>query len=124
MRSIGEVEATPIQGFPQGINRNFVFSPDGESVVGWDNSDGRLIRVPVAGGQALTIAQGIRANPLGMTWGADGIVFADPAGVLRVSPNRGTPERLVQVDSSESAHEPQILPGGEFVMFTLAKTSA
>ena len=121
VRAIGEVDATPIQGIPEGAvpSSSPVFSPDGESVVFWANADGTLKRVPVAGGQALTIAQGVSVAPFGMTWGADGIVFADTAGVLRVSPSGGTPERLVQVDSNESAHAPQMLPGGEFVMFTL-----
>jgi serine/threonine-protein kinase len=122
VRAIGEVEATPIPGIPEGMLASApAFSPDGASVVFWANSDGTLNRVPVAGGQALTIAQGISEAPLGMTWGDDGIAFAARllGGVFRVSPNGGVPERLAQVGSEESALAPQILPGGEFVMFTL-----
>ena len=90
VRSIGEVEATPIPGLQQGLSglslsSSPVFAPDGESIVFWA-TDGTLRRVPVAGGQARTIAKGISAAPVGMTWGADGIVFADWTGVFRVSP--------------------------------------
>jgi serine/threonine-protein kinase len=121
VRAVGEVGATPIPGIPEGMPGSApAFSPDGASVVFWTNSDGTLKRVPVAGGQALTIAQGISEAPLGVTWGDDGIVFGARllGGVFRVSPNGGMPERLAQVDNEEAALAPQILPGGESVMFT------
>jgi serine/threonine-protein kinase len=126
VRAIGEVEATRIQGILDegtSLNPSPVFSPDGQSIVFWNASDGTLKRVPVAGGQALTIASGA-ASPAGWTWGTDGIVFADTTGVLRVSADGGTPERLVQVGRDEVAFAPQMLPGGEFVMFSLATSNA
>ena len=41
-------------------------------------------------------------------------------GIFRVSPKGGAPEQLVSVGADELAHGPQILPGGKFVLFTLA----
>ena len=58
-----------------------------------------------------------------MSWGADGIAFVrgDGRGVLRVSPNGGTPELLISLGNDEYASDPQVLPGGQAVLFTLAK---
>jgi hypothetical protein len=67
----------------------------------------------------VTICQA--ANPFGMSWDHDGILFGQGSeGIMRVSANGGTPERLVAVKSGELAHGPQMLPGGQAVLFTLA----
>ena len=71
------------------------------------------------GGMPVTVAQA--APPLGMSWGEDGIVFGEgPEGIFRVSPKDGALERIVSVGANQLAHGPQILPGGKFVLFTLA----
>ena len=60
-----------------------------------------------------------------MSWGTDGIVFGQAnKGIMRVSANGGTPEVLVSVKDGEQAYGPQILPGGETVLFTLATGTA
>jgi serine/threonine-protein kinase len=41
-------------------------------------------------------------------------------GVMRVSANGGKPEQLITLKAGEYAHAPQVLPGGENVMFTLS----
>ena len=43
---------------------------------------------------------------------------------MRVSANGGTPEVLVSVKDGEQAYGPQMLPGGETVLFTLASGAA
>ena len=43
---------------------------------------------------------------------------------MRVSANGGTPEPLMTVKEGEQAHGPQMLPGGETVLFTLATGTA
>ena len=43
-----------------------------------------------------------------------------PEGIFRVSPKGGAPEQIVSVGADQLAHGPQILPGGQFVLFTLA----
>jgi serine/threonine-protein kinase len=56
-----------------------------------------------------------------MSWGADGILFGqNDKGIMRVSANGGEAELLVSVKSGELAHGPQMLPGGQAVLFTLA----
>ena len=39
---------------------------------------------------------------------------------MRVSPGGGTPEVIVKVKEGEEAHGPQLLPGGQHVLFSLA----
>ena len=75
------------------------------------------------GGTAQVIAR--VDNPFGMSWGEDGILFGGGAdGIFRVSSKGGEPEQLVRVDKDQSAYGPQILPGGEFVLFSLATSIA
>ena len=46
------------------------------------------------------------------------IVFGRPEGILRVSANGGTPVLIVEAEEGEQVHGPQVLPGGEWVLFT------
>ena len=43
---------------------------------------------------------------------------------MRVSPNGGTPERLLGVKDGERVTAPQMLPGGQAVLFTIAPGDA
>ena len=59
-----------------------------------------------------------------MSWGEDGIVFAQATkGILKVSENGGKPEVLVSVENGEFAHSPQVLPGGEAVLYSVSTGS-
>ena len=122
VRSMSELEARPIQS-PElsqvpGGDQPLVFSPDGESIA-FLGADRTLKRIPVSGGAAVTICP--VTFLLGMSWGKDGIVFGRAGtGIMRVSPNGGTPELLVGIKGGELAHRPQILPDGQTVLFTLA----
>jgi eukaryotic-like serine/threonine-protein kinase len=115
-RVMSELEARPIPGAEsaQGV-LNPVFSPDGRSIV--FASDRMLKKIAVNGGASVTLCT---IDPVfGISWGTDGIVVGQgPKGILRVSENGGKPEVLVQVNANESAQGPQILPGGEAIMFT------
>ena len=73
----------------------------------------------VTGGPATTLTP---IGPLfGMSWGADGILVGQGSGgILRVSPNGSKPEELVKVKEGEFAHAPQMLPGGQTILFTVS----
>ena len=121
VRSMSELEARPIVGgdTPGSFVTGPVFSPDSRSVAFWSGADRTLKKVAVSGGAAITIYPA--DQPFGMSWAEDGIVFGqNNKGVMRVSANGGTPEVLVSVKVGEQAYGPQILPGGETVLFTLA----
>ena len=121
VRSMTDFEAKPIPGTEalQNVTEP-VFSPDGQSIAFFAAVDNTIKRIAITGGAATTICPAL--NPYGMTWGEYGIAFgqAEGKGILRVSVNGGTPERVVTLKGEEIAHGPQILPGGDNVLFTLA----
>jgi Tol biopolymer transport system component len=125
LRSMSDFEAKPIQGTDAFSNvTEPVFSPDGQWLAFFASIDNTIKRMAISGGAATTICPA--QNPYGMTWGEYGIAFgqAEEKGIMRVSPNGGTPERVVTLKDNEIAHLPQILPGGETVLFTLGTGTA
>ena len=117
-RAMSESEARPIPGTE---NFNFVvnsvFSPDGRSVAFIAAKDQTIKKIAVSGGAAVTM--GPAENPFALSWGTDGIVFAGAKGIMRVSENGGKPDLIVATKAGEVLNDPQILPGGDGVLFTL-----
>ncbi|HVQ16179.1 MAG TPA: protein kinase, partial [Vicinamibacterales bacterium] len=99
---------------------NPVFSPDGGSLAFFSNADRTLRRLTLTGGASVRICPA--DQPTGMSWDASGIVFGQGAGGIRRCPaDGGMPEQLAKVDTDEQASGPQVLPGGEFLIFSIAK---
>ncbi len=121
-RRLDDLDARVIPGTEAALTNPFM-SPDGQWVGFFSTPNNALQRIPVGGGAAVTIAAA--GNPFGVSWGRDGtIVFGQPEGVMRVSANGGVPELIVMVEQGQQVQAPQILPGGEWVLFTLATGSA
>src|SRR5262249_53222880 len=121
LRAMGEIEARPIQGTRQegqGVDTPF-FSPDGRWIGFYSLADATIKKVRVTGGAAVKICDA--DNPFGAAWSPDDQIFIGqgPKGILRVSANGGKPETVVSVKSRETAHSPQLLPGGDGLLFTL-----
>src|SRR4029453_9779390 len=115
VRSIGDFAERPLL---ETSGNSPTFSPDGRSIVFF--ADGALKRVDVTGGVAVTLCP-VKVSGFGLSWGANGIFFAQGSeGVFRVSPNGGTPERVVELGAGELAFGPQMLTGGTTLLFTLA----
>jgi serine/threonine-protein kinase len=122
--AMAELEVRPIPGTetPMGVTSP-VFSPDGRSVIFFSVSDSMLEKIAVAGGAAVPICA--TDNPMGVDWSADGIVYGQGSkGIMRVSEDGGNPEVLVSVKDGEVATNPQLLPGGQAVLFTLTTGAA
>jgi serine/threonine-protein kinase len=134
LRSLSDLAAAPINeteidgagniGYP-------VFSPDGESITYWVRSAttssianvGVLKKIGAHGGAAVTLAE--VGLPFGMSWGDTGILVSPLGkGIVRVSPNGGMPEQLIPAKNDELMLGPQLLPGGDDVLFTLARQTA
>ena len=126
LRSVDQLEAVAIAGTENA--RGPFFSPDSQSIGFW--ADGQLRRVATSGGSPVTITdapttgtpdlQIISLEIDGASWGADNtIVYGHEAGIVRVAAAGGTAEVVLAIDEPEAAHGPQMLPGGEWVLYTL-----
>ena len=83
--------------------------------------NGQLKKIAVSGGTPVFLCEA--TNPFGVNWGTDDtILFGQREGIMRVSANGGTPE-LVVATEGELVHGPELLPGGEWVLFTLTRAS-
>ena len=123
LRPVDQLEATPLVGTSEGVGggipgaRNPFFLPDGQWI-GY-HVGAQLKKVSIGGGAPITLCE---ANqPWGASWGADDTILLGrgPDGIWQVPGTGGTPERLIAVEEGELAHGPQMLPGGEWVLFTV-----
>jgi Tol biopolymer transport system component len=100
-------------------NTNPAFSPDGRSIAYFD---GALKRIATGASTPVTLCAA--ELPWGINWSSDTIVFGQGSkGLMRVSENGGAPEQFVTVAANELAAHPQMLPGGQAVLFSVASAS-
>jgi serine/threonine-protein kinase len=96
------------------------FSPDGQWVGFW--ADGRLKRIPLAGGGATVLCDATTAY--GATWLADDtILLSTGLGLLRVSAEGGRVDPVTTPDAKkgEYAHTwPSVVPGTQAVLFAIS----
>jgi serine/threonine-protein kinase len=96
------------------------FSPDNSEVM--FASRGRLLKVPVRGGNVLTIADSGSAQA---SWGETNVVMFARAGALYLVPSAGGAPRLLARPDSASGQValgwPAFLPGGEHALVTVWK---
>ena len=117
VRSMSELEAKAIPGTDI-ATIGPAFSPDGQSLVFFANA---IKRIAVSGGTAVPIFQ-TPLGPSSMSWGNDGILLSQSGSIMRVSPNDGKPEMLLDLSNSEDgAFGPQLLPDNSTLLFTIAK---
>jgi serine/threonine-protein kinase len=116
LRSLDRLGATEVAGSaadPANAARVPFFSPDGQWVAFWHS--GELKKAAVSSASSTSIAR-VPALLWGSTWASSGTIFfgQGPAGIWRVHPDGGTPERVVDA----SASNPQLLPGDQHLLFT------
>jgi len=124
IRQLNQPKATILASSENG--QNPFFSPDGQ----WIGfvALGKLKKLPVTGGAAVTLYDPPMATAVasgavvGASWGEDGniILGRGVGGLLRLPEAGGTPLPLTKPsDKGEITHRwPQILPGGQAVLFT------
>jgi len=125
LRPLGELAARPLPGTEGG---NFTFwSPDSKSLA--FTSGGKLKRIAIAGGPAVTLADSNTApvTPIG-TWNQDGVIlFGSNTGLWRVSASGGDATLLIKSDGNrkEAGHGyPQFLPDGKRFLFFVQSADA
>ncbi len=105
---------------------NFPFwSPDSRSVAFFSAADGRgkLLKVDVTGGPALTIAL-FPQTPRGGSWSQNGtIILGSNIGVQRVSATGGTPSPLA-LNNEGNQRYPHFLPDGRHYLYLGASADA
>jgi serine/threonine-protein kinase len=126
LRALGDAEGKLIEG-TDGAPTAF-FSPDSQWIAFGKGSE--LQKAAVSGGSAITICTLSGTGFFGGDWGADNTIVFVPdynAGLWTVSANGGTAQPLLKTDVEKdrvSYSDPQILPGGKGVLFTLASGRA
>ena len=127
LRPVDQLSATVLPGTDETGGpgapgaRNPFFSPD-SLWIGYQIA-GQLKKISVTGGAPVTLCEA--DQPFGASWGADDmILFGLQDGIWQVPGTSGTPEQLIPLDEGERAHGPQMLPGGDWVLFTLADASS
>ena len=126
LRQMDQLEGTRLFSTQNNITNPF-FSPDGAWVV-FSTGDGTWKKVSTLGGPPVTLFPNGGASPRGASWGPDDtIIFAraiGDTGLLRVPAAGGDPEVLTTLDAEQGEinHRwPEILPGGDAVLFTIVK---
>jgi len=124
LRSLERFEAVSMPGTEDAVLP--FFSPDGQWVGFW--ADGVLQKVSVRGGAPVKICD-LPIVFRGAGWGPDDIIIlgGSNSGLARVSAGGGTPVSItnIDIDRGEDYHAwPDVLPGGEDVLFTIHRTEA
>ena len=126
-RHLNELEFKPIAGTEGGYDP--FFSPDGFWIGFF--ADGRLKKVPVAGGPVVMITDIVGSWVNGGIWGTDDSILFQRAfsgGIARTnaSASGATPETVFTPDrksDERSLYGQQLLPGGDLVLFTATSGS-
>ena len=114
LRSIDQVTARSLPG-TEGARFPF-WSPDSRWLGFF--AEGKLKKIPVAGGPAQVLADA--EDAFGGAWGPDGtILFSQTnTSIFRVSSGGGTVSLMTNLDSIQKAHRwPQFLPDGRHFLF-------
>jgi serine/threonine-protein kinase len=121
VRRMNELEARPVPGTAGGIV-DVVISPDEREIAFFQNSPPQLLKIAISGGAPVVLAAPIQL-PFGLSWEPNGtLYFGQPDGIWRVSDHGGTAERVIELGGAQQAYGPQLLPGGEWLLFTLSDT--
>ncbi|MBP1610313.1 MAG: serine/threonine protein kinase, partial [Acidobacteria bacterium] len=123
LRSVDALDARLIAGTDKDSTRPF-FSPDGQWIGYFSTSDQKLKKVAISGGAPVALCD-TGGNLTAASWDLDEkIVYSDYLnGIMQISANGGTPERLVKGSYVTMSKEglpvsPQMLPDGKTLLFT------
>ena len=117
LRVMDQMEATPIPGTEGGTVP--FFSSDGESLGFFAQGQVKTMALPA--GAPIVVANIVGNSGVGGAWCADGLIIFGQGGsygLSEVPEGGGTPELFADLGESGDLDFPDILPGGEWVLFT------
>jgi len=102
-------------------SRSPAFSSDSRQVAYWES--GVIKRASVDGGTPIVVTH-LGERPMGMQWADDGYIYVGRAdkGIWRAPGSGGELELVLSMDAGEYAFGPELLPGGEWILFTLCRS--
>jgi len=131
VRNLDEPETKVVQGITAQAVLSPTFSPDGAWLAyveapSTTSTSGLAIRkLPVTGGTPQTVVPLTTTNSVEAIMGVDVawddrnmLTWVQPEGIMQVSANGGMPELIVKRLDGERLASPQILPGGNAILFT------
>ena len=122
LRPLNSFDTKLITG-AKGFGKAF-FSNDGKWIA-FSTVSEQIKKVPIEGGDPITICESCPINRPGF-WAGDGYIYFGSKNVLwRVSADGGPSEQLTKIDenSGETDHvQPQLLPDGKTVLFTISRS--
>ena len=119
IRPLNDTRSTLVPDSEQA--RSPAFSADSRQIAYWES--GVIKRASVDGGAAIVVTQ-LGERPMGMQWADDGYIYVGRAddGIWRAPGAGGALEPVLSVNAGEYAHGPELLPGGEWMLFTLCRS--
>ena len=126
VRALDQLDATSLTGL--GVPSGPFVSPDGQWI-GFFDGVTALKKVAITGGPAVTLGRP-DGTAQGASWGSDGtIIFATnfrTTGLQRIADAGGEPTVLTRPNRAGGEDDhlcPEILPGGQAVLFTITATT-
>jgi len=119
LRALNRSEARDVPN--TGTARSPAFAPDSRQIAFWD--DGYIKRVALDGDVPIVVGP-LPERPMGMHWSEDGFIYVGRAdrGISRVPASGGEPEQVLALTDGEYAHGPELLPGGDWIVFSLSRS--
>ena len=123
-RLLDQAAISPLPGTEN--SSNAFFSPDGQWIGFY--GDGKLKKVSLRGGAPVTLTDVTSTLFRGASWGENGNIVVRLlffGGLHGVSASGGAPRVMTNLGQQEVIHLwPQVLPGGNAVLFTASRTPA
>jgi serine/threonine-protein kinase len=121
VKALSELSSHPIPGTAQDVV-NPVFSPEGQWVAYYAAMDGTLKKIALSGGAPVTLSK--MDFPSGLAWGSGKIFVGHGAkGIDELPDTGGVPKSVITVKPGEVAENPDVLPGGKEILYTVTKAT-